>query len=54
MSQTSNFTCVESNANERKQCVLLICIRFDACEIRRLTHALNIYDNLLYDKIMRG
>ena len=39
MGQTSYFTCVESNENERKQRVLLICIRFDACEIRRLTHA---------------
>ena len=39
MGKTSYFTCVESNAKERKQCVLLIYIRFDACEIRRLTHA---------------
>ena len=38
--QTLNFTCVESNANERKQYIFLICIRFGTCKVRRLKRAL--------------
>ena len=38
--QTSNFTCAESNANERKQWIFLICIGFGTCKVRRLKRAL--------------
>ena len=38
--QTSNFTRVESNANEQKLLFLLICIRIDLCEVQHLALAL--------------
>ena len=38
--QTSNFTCAESNANEKNLLFSLICIRFGTCEVRRLNRAL--------------
>ena len=38
--QTPYFTWAESNANEREQRILLICIRFGSCEVRRLNLAL--------------
>ena len=38
--QTSNFTCAESNANEKNLLISLISIRFGTCEVRRLNRAL--------------
>ena len=39
--QTSNFTCAESNANDKNNSrILLISIRFGTCEVRRLNRAL--------------
>ena len=38
--QTSNFTCAESNANEKNLLFSLICIGFGTCEVRRLNRAL--------------
>ena len=38
--KTSHFTCAEFNANERKQWIFLICIRFSTCKMRRLKRAL--------------
>ena len=38
--QTSNFTCAESNANEKNLLFSLICIRFGTCKVRRLNRAL--------------
>ena len=37
--QTPYFTWAESNANEGEQRILLICIRFGSCEVRRLNLA---------------
>ena len=37
--QTPYFTWAESNANEGEQRIFLICIRFGACEVRRLNLA---------------
>ena len=34
--QTSNFSCAESNANEKNLLFSLICIRFGTCKVRRL------------------
>ena len=45
--QTSNFACAESNANERKQQIFLICIRFGTCKVRRLKRALLYFSNTL-------
>ena len=39
--QTPNFTWAESNANEGEQRILLICIQFGWCEVRRLNLALS-------------
>ena len=39
--QTSNFTCAESNANEKNLLFSLICIRFGTCKVRRLNRALS-------------
>ena len=41
--QTPYFTWAESNANEWEQRILLICIRFGSCEVRRLNLALNSF-----------
>ena len=38
--QTPYFTWAESSANEGEQRILLICIRFGSCEVRRLNLAL--------------
>ena len=38
--QTSNFSCAESNANEKNLLFSLICIRFGTCKVRRLKRAL--------------
>ena len=38
--QTSNFTCAESNANEKNLLFSLICIRFGTGKVRRLKRAL--------------
>ena len=38
--QTSNFTCAESNANDKNIFFSLICIRFGTCKVRRLNRAL--------------
>ena len=38
--QKSNFTCSESNANEKNLVFSLICLRFGTCEVRRLNRAL--------------
>ena len=38
--QTPYFTWAESNANEGEQRILLICIRFGSCEVRRMNLAL--------------
>ena len=40
--QTSNFTCAESNANEKNLLFSLICIGFGTCKVRRLKRALLI------------
>ena len=38
--QTTNFTCAQSNANDKIILLFyLICIRFGTCEVRRLTRA---------------
>ena len=39
--QTSNFSCVESNANEKSLLFSLICIRFGTWKARRLNRALD-------------
>ena len=38
--QTSNFTCAESNANEKNLLFSLICISFGTCKVQRLKRAL--------------
>ena len=38
--QTSNFTCAESNTNEKNLLFSLVCIRFGSCKVRRLKQAL--------------
>ena len=40
--QTSNFSCAESNANEKNLMFSLICIRSGPCKVRRLTRALSL------------
>ena len=41
--QTSNFTCAESNANEKNLLFSLIRIRFGTCKVRRLKRALDTF-----------
>ena len=42
--QTSNFTCTESNGNEKNPLFSSICLRFDTCKGRRLKRALGLGD----------
>ena len=39
--QMSNFTCAESNANEKNLLFLFICIRFGTCKVWHLKRALD-------------
>ena len=52
--QTSNFTCAESNANEKNLLFSLICIRFGTCKVRRLNRALEGYRIRLNDPPVSG
>ena len=50
--QTLNFTCAESNANEKNLLFSLICIRFGTCEVQRLNRALATFSAKLQESCL--
>ena len=57
--QTSNFTCAESNANEKNLLFSLICIGFGTCKVRRLKRALglskwDLKENLVFAEVNKN
>ena len=48
--RTSHFASAEFNANTENLLFLLICIRFRACEMRRLNWALPVYIDVFYSR----
>ena len=47
---TSHFASAEFNAKTDNLFLLLICIRFGACEMRRLNWALPVYIDVFYSR----
>ena len=48
--RTSHFASAEFNANTENLFVLPTCIRFGACEMRRLNWALPVYIDVFYSR----